>query len=673
MISINSNTSFLMIQRGLNKANSSVESVIKRISSGCRINNAGDDAAGLSLSTKQNSEIRALSHAKMNIQTGINLLNIADSAVDGMITTTQRMRDLAVQAANGNYGTGERQSMQDEINELTKELNQIKSSTKFNEMNIFDSPSSTGENSTRTMSAASMSKDEALAKGYIVIENSQDFIDKIINAASTSGKTFVLTNDIDMSSVSSYNTACTFEGTLNGNGHTLSNLTIRGGDLAALFTEISTSGVVKNLTLSNFDVNGYNYVGALASAMYGRVENCHLKDSTVTGNNWVGGLISGSTGTIVNSSVGAVCTVNGRSNVGGLLSANTGGRVISSYVENTNVISNGQYCGGLIGANSGSVEMCYTYTSISASLDTGGLIGVNNGNVSKSFSKGTVSGNSNPNIGGFIGTNESGNISDCFSAANILSSYSSSGGFIGSSNGGDITRCYSSGMVQSGRYNTTGFIGSISNTTLSNCFWDFDSSMQSIGIGNAICSDSELKGLSTSEMENPANFRNAGFDDSIWDFSRGGAPAIKWSFAPVPPEPTPGISGNLQLQIGTKNNEFSKISIDTSLDLGTLNFNVLTEEEARKSIKALDKLIDDLSSKRSGFGANINILTSITDLNDIKQENLSAAKSVILDSDIAKENAAMIKGLILQQAASSLFIQSKEINSSIIMRLIKKN
>jgi flagellin len=150
---INSNVSSLNAQRYLNQNSSELSSSMEKLSSGYRINKAGDDAAGLALSEKLRSQIRGSQKAGDNVQDGINVLNIADGALQSVTDYLQRMRELAVQAGNDTYNTAQRSSMKAEFDQLASGINQISSSTQFNGVHLLNGSASSmklqiGANST---------------------------------------------------------------------------------------------------------------------------------------------------------------------------------------------------------------------------------------------------------------------------------------------------------------------------------------------------------------------------------------------------------------------------------------------------------------------------------------------------------------------------------------------
>lgn len=111
---------------------------MEKLSSGLRINRAGDDAAGLSISEKMRSQIRGLNQASRNSQDGISMIQTAEGALNEVHNILQRMRELAVQAANGTNVTEDRDAIASEMTELNLEIGRIKENTTFNTQKLLD-------------------------------------------------------------------------------------------------------------------------------------------------------------------------------------------------------------------------------------------------------------------------------------------------------------------------------------------------------------------------------------------------------------------------------------------------------------------------------------------------------------------------------------------------------
>ncbi|MCL6516746.1 MAG: flagellin [Alicyclobacillus sp.] len=122
----------------LNQNQNSLQKVLQQLSTGKRINGASDDAAGLAISQKMQGQINGLDQASRNAQDGISLIQTAEGALNETQSILQRMRQLAVQAANDTNTTTDRQSIQDEMNQLSQELSRIGDTTEFNTQKLLN-------------------------------------------------------------------------------------------------------------------------------------------------------------------------------------------------------------------------------------------------------------------------------------------------------------------------------------------------------------------------------------------------------------------------------------------------------------------------------------------------------------------------------------------------------
>ncbi len=137
-LSINTNLNSLNAQRHLGTAQGEIATSIQRLSSGLRINSARDDAAGMAVSERFTSQIRGLNQAARNANDGVSMLQTAEGALAGVAANLQRIRELAVQAANGSYSANDRQAMQAEVSQLAAEIDRSAGAAQFNGMNVFD-------------------------------------------------------------------------------------------------------------------------------------------------------------------------------------------------------------------------------------------------------------------------------------------------------------------------------------------------------------------------------------------------------------------------------------------------------------------------------------------------------------------------------------------------------
>lgn len=135
---VNTNVSALNAQRQLDRSGTDLDTSFKRLSSGLRINSAADDAAGLQISDRLQSQILGLNQGNRNANDGISLAQTAEGALDEITSTFQRIRTLSQQASNGSNTDEDRLAIQEEIRQLSDEVNRIAADTTFGGQNLLD-------------------------------------------------------------------------------------------------------------------------------------------------------------------------------------------------------------------------------------------------------------------------------------------------------------------------------------------------------------------------------------------------------------------------------------------------------------------------------------------------------------------------------------------------------
>jgi flagellin len=129
---INTNVNSLIAQRNLDRNQGTLQTSINRLSSGLRVNSAKDDAAGLSIATRMNAQVRGMNVAIRNANDANSLAQVAEGAIGQVVDLMQRMRELAVQSVNATNGTTDRANLDTEFQQLAQEVTRTISSTKFN-------------------------------------------------------------------------------------------------------------------------------------------------------------------------------------------------------------------------------------------------------------------------------------------------------------------------------------------------------------------------------------------------------------------------------------------------------------------------------------------------------------------------------------------------------------
>jgi flagellin len=135
---INTNAMSLNAQRNLSTSQASLATSVQRLSSGLRVNSAKDDAAGLAIADRMNSQAKGFDVAIRNANDGISMAQTAESAMQAVTDNLQRMRELAVQAANGTYTSGDRANLDTEFQQLQQEIQRVVGGTTFNGQNVLN-------------------------------------------------------------------------------------------------------------------------------------------------------------------------------------------------------------------------------------------------------------------------------------------------------------------------------------------------------------------------------------------------------------------------------------------------------------------------------------------------------------------------------------------------------
>ena len=140
---INTNAMSLNAQRNLSTSQASLATSVQRLSSGLRVNSAKDDAAGLAIADRMNAQAKGFDVAIRNANDGISMAQTAESAMQAVTDNLQRMRELAVQSANGTYTSGDRAMLDTEYQQLSEEINRVISGTTFNGQSVLNGSADT--------------------------------------------------------------------------------------------------------------------------------------------------------------------------------------------------------------------------------------------------------------------------------------------------------------------------------------------------------------------------------------------------------------------------------------------------------------------------------------------------------------------------------------------------
>ena len=600
-----------------------------------RINSPADDPTGLVLSSNLNSEIRTLAQAMQNAQDGINLLHTGIDSLQTMESTLLKLKELTEKAANGTYSASERQEMQKQANELLKSLYTTKNTTSFGQINIFGSklgsasapstpsvasyvnyaafmyntPSSVGSatndgssyeryeikttSSSKTLSASppayapsstsasspvSAASDTSSSE-IVLIRSEQEFIDKIAqDGTGTEGKTYVLNNDLDFSTISNYTAKENFAGTIIGNGHTIKNLTSDQG----LFASTAESSSISGLTLDNFIITASeDYTGALVGNNRGDIDDVHVINSTINGGSY--------------------------QNIGGLAGYSYNATISNSSSSAT--VSGGNHVGGLVGSSYATITNSYSTGDVTGTEDVGGLAGSTSGDISNSYATGNVSGTDK--VGGLAGNHSTGStISNSYATGDVTGT-SSVGGLTGVTLPyAVIENSYATGTVTGTEY--VGALAGLYGGVITNSFYN----KETAGVSSAVGSGSSygVTGLTSSQFATSTPFVNAGWDETIWDFTVDGPHLALENYEPAPTEihitsAQEFIDKIAQDGTGTAGRTYI---LDNDIDFSTIS-NYVAKENFSGTIIGNGHTIKNLTSDQGLFVTTTNT-ASISDL-----------------------------------------------------------
>ena len=272
---INTNVAAMNTYSRLTAANTAKSNSLAKLSSGLRINKAGDDAAGLAISEKMKSQIGGLTQATRNAQDGISLVQTAEGALNETHSILERMRDLAVQGSNGTLTSADRGSINKELKALHQELTRISSTTEFNTQKLFSQTKGQaatftfqiGANDGQTLSVAITAMD---GKSLLVSTDAQFSL----NTAGTNAGAMIKSIDAAIAKVSDQR--ADLGAVQNRLEHTINNLTATNENLSdanSRIRDVDMAEEMMTFTKSNILSQAATSMLAQANAMPNSVLN----------------------------------------------------------------------------------------------------------------------------------------------------------------------------------------------------------------------------------------------------------------------------------------------------------------------------------------------------------------------------------------------------------------
>ena len=686
---------------------------LEKLSSGYRINRAGDDAAGLAISEKMRGQIRGLDMASKNAQDGISLIQTAEGALDETHSILQRMRELAVQSANGTYQDEDRANTDLEIQALKSELDRIASSTHFNKIQLLDgSLSAGGANGTAGKAAATVKvSDAALSAGAMTIHKAEKGVyetnvngnEPMAAIQADATNEYSITYKDDDGTTKTETVSLKFDSVnkkivdANGNklGDTASTSATVDETVKALQAALEKSGLGDKFKIElNGTNDGLKFTAKEAGTGAAAIDNISVRSTGATSKAVGHGEVGGTVVTVDLSNVDLSKLKDGDTlKIGDQtitfdVDATTTSKAVGGTIYLNNITTTDELAKAIITALDGNDAALTTLSDPAATGTANATI------TSAAGNKSVLTLTLDQHLGNT--TNSMRN--DIESIMNQ---------FVYTPAGGTAIK---GGIIGTGTDSVT--YKAQSTTTATDRYESYD--MTKIGAWNpgndtddiadhifevngekflfvkqdaknqSITDDAIAK--ATAIYGNSLNVVTINSDDN--DEAEANVPVseidvitmaerikektgtnVRASGTSLEFLATPGTNGGsgtgkLTFQSGANGDADQRVSMSiddmSSKGIGVDAVNILTTDSANAAIDIVDKAINTVSATRANLGAMQNRLEHTINSLNTTSENLTAAESRIRDVDMAKEMMAFTKNNILTQAAQAMLAQANQ-------------
>jgi len=597
---INTNIASLNAQRNLNASQGQANVALERLSSGLRINSAKDDAAGLAISERFQSQISGLNQAQRNANDGISLAQTAEGAMDEITNNLQRIRELAVQSANATNSISDRQALNQEVQQRIEEINRIAAQTSFNGLKVLDGTFATqtfqvGANTGETIAISGLDS-RGSQIGAIINQTSNLGISVVENAASSvtttreSGLTFGVPD---------------ISGTVTINGVTLTIPTQPYASIGNLATALTTE--ITNLTGADADALADITVGTSGDSLTFTSDRNGPVDATIA---------------LSSASAPAVAYTPANATV-----ANTTSFTVGNF-------SNFNYNSGNIAV---SVDLDDGTTSASLTLDTTGIT----------------------DEASFLAALNS-QIEDLgFGTGDIVASISGGNLILTNNTGGNLdvsNASFSDGGTDAAAFNQTLEIAGQTGVTLLDAFERGDAIDFQVDLNGLVINIQSATSLNDIVSQVNARSNDTGISANL--NSRNNDIVFSSQFGE---EFTISVSADIDGDGSFAGaTDLSQTVLGTAADhsVSVNDVDISTSAGADLAMIAIDYAIDTINGYRAELGAVQNRFESTIANLSTAAENLSASNSRIRDADFAAESAELARTQVLQQAGLSVLAQA---------------
>ncbi len=679
---INTNIASMNAQRNLDTSGASLQSALQRLSSGLRINSAKDDAAGLAISERMGAQVRGLNQAARNANDAISLSQTAEGAISGMGDNLQRLRELAVQAANSTNSASDRATIQSEVAQLVTEIDRVATTTEFNGIKLLDGTFTkqafqVGANANQTiavsMDNARTSKLGSTNTASLTASN---------NGTAMAGGDLILNGISVGASISTTDTASTASGS------------------SSAIAKAAAVNAVSSQTGVTATTNATNATGAAhtATAGTGTITINGVTTDTIT--------MGGIDGTADRAAV--VQAINEKTGQTGVVATDTGLsatgiQLVAADGRNIAVTALTSASGSFIASTVGiSVATSYgTYTlSSSKTIDVTGSASIANAGVAAgSYATQTAYSSTTAGVavafaaadfklnGVILGASLASYDTSSPSAGATFSSISKVAAINAVSTQTGVTAAVNANTATGAAMTSAAGTGTVTIngvTTGTITLGGTDAAADRAAVIAAINAKSGQTGVTAVDGGSSANgvklVAADGRNIAVTALtSTGGsfiAATVGISVATSYGTFTLSSSKSFTVEAGTTGVTMSSIGMLSTGTYGTgktgqalSTIDVSTVTGATNAITALDNAISSLNGMRADLGAIQNRFTSTVATLENVAENLTGARSRIRDTDFAAETAKLSRGQILQQAGVAMLAQANALPNNVLALL----
>lgn len=678
MLSINTNIFALTAESAINNTQNSLQTSMQRLSTGLRINSAADDAAGLAISTGMQAQINGMNTAVTNANNGVGLLQTAQGAITSITNNLQTIRELAVESANSTNTPQDREALNTEAQQLIQEIDRVASTTSFNNVNLLDGSFTNatfqvGANAgqTITIGAIASARTAALMGSAPGFATTDAGLANSVNSGSGVAISTIAAGDLTINNVAvgssvagtatadqTANSAWAIANAINaasGTGVTATAdaTTITAGSAP---TTVTNGGIAANtITINGVSIGSSASLGSGSAAAQGVALAAAINlmttqtGVTATANTTTGGitLTSSEGGNIVlagasSYGMGSAATYQGRVTVG----SESGSITVGGNTASSTGISAGTYTNNMSGASASSAPSVLNYGDLTIN---GVTINV-------------------PTAGGAGQTADS-----AWALANAINAATGTGvtATANAATTGALGSATTFSAVAAGAFTINGVnIGAISASST-------DGVQEGAAIAQAINLITSQTGVTASADSvtgkitlTAADGRDIAIGAGGSTFGLGGAATYQGSIS-LSSTASSGIvvGGNSASSAGLTAGTYAASENTQILSVAQINISTVTG--ANEAMSTIDSALNQINLSAANLGAYQNRFTSAVTTLQNTSNNLSSAKSQIMDADYATESSTLTQAMIAEQAGISVLAQANTIPQQILALLPK--